>query len=123
MKLVVMLSGAVMVGVSLWMIINPAAFARFIVRFVHLKYMHPFEILSRLTLRVLFVLAADDTRHPTLIRALGYLFMAVGAGLVFMLPAAHRRLGIWMAASLVPMFRPAACGALLFGVFLIYTTL
>lgn len=114
------LFGLIMVMASLVMVAKPDALGRFIVRFCRMPYMHPLEILIRLSFGVLFLRYAEDSKFPLIIEITGYVLLAAGVGLIFLPPSYHRRFGIWAAESLSRFFRPAGLGSLAFGVFLIY---
>ncbi len=112
-----------MVGISLALMARPDASAEAVLRFVRLRYFHPFEIVTRLGFGVLFVMYADQSRFPTVVRVFGYLLVAVGLGLLVTPPSYHRRFGVWSVDKFSKYFRVAGLGSLAFGVFLIYAVL
>ncbi len=118
--LAVLLFGAGMAAISLGMVARPEACGRAILRFTQMRYMHPFEILTRIGFGLVFVTYADESRFPTLISILGYLLLAVGLGLLLTPPSYHRRFGVWSVERLSTYFRVAGLGSFAFGVLLIY---
>ncbi len=119
----VALFGAGMVALSLGMVARPEASARAAVRFTRLRWMHPFEVVTRIGFGALFVLYADQTKFPLLIRVLGYALLAVGIALLFTPPRIHRRFGVWCIEKTARFLRPAGVMSLAFGIFLIYAAL
>ncbi len=116
----IVIFGAGMVALSVGMVVKPEAWARAAVRFTRLRFMHPFEIVTRIGFGALFVLYADQTKFPTLIRVLGYALLAVGVALLFTPPRVHRRFGVWCVEKTARFLRPAGLASLAFGIFLIY---
>ncbi len=112
--------GALMIAMSVVMVVNPAFGGRAIVRFTRMPYMHPFEILTRIGFGLLFVANADQTQFPTTITVVGYLLLAVGAGLLLTPPSYHKRFAIWSVEKFERTFRPAGLVSLAFGIFLVY---
>lgn len=112
-----------MAAISISMVANPQRWSRSIVRFSKWRWFHPFEIASRLLFGLLCVLAADTTRYPRLLNGLGYLLIAVAAGLVLLPPSAHRKFAVWSADRFVSVFRPAGLVTAMFGIFLVYAAL
>ena len=105
------------------MVLNPEGWGRFIVRFSEWRWFHPFEIASRLLFGAVFLQASDVTRYPALMNGIGYLLVAVGAGLILLPPSEHRRFAVWSADRFLPVFRPAGLVTALFGIFLVYAAL
>lgn len=119
--LAIVVFGAGMVGISLALIVNPDVSAEAVLRFVRLRYFHPFEIVTRIGFGVLFVMYADQSKFPTIIRVVGYVLIAVGLGLLVTPPSYHRRFGVWSVEKFSKYFRVAGLGSLAFGVFLIFS--
>ena len=115
--------GLGMVGISLALVARPDAAAEAVRRFVRLRYFHPFEIVTRLGFGVLFVLYADQSKFPTVIRVFGYILVAVGLALMVTPPSYHRRFGIWSVDKFSKYFRVAGLGSLAFGVLLVYAVI
>jgi len=112
--------GFLMMLLSVLMIANPDNWSNGIVKFSENPYFHPFEILSRLIFGVVFIIFADQTLYPTLMRIIGYLLIVVGVGLLLTPPSRHRQFAVWSAQKFRNTFRPAGLGSLIFGAFLIY---
>ena len=66
-----------MMVLSLLMIIKPEFWANGIVEFSEKPYFHPFEIISRFSFGIIFVLFAEKTLYPKLITIIR-LFTACG---------------------------------------------
>lgn len=119
-RIAVVLFGLGMVGISLAMWARPDATASRMLRFIRMPFMHPIEILTRVGFGVLFILGAGPSRFPVVLRAFGYLLVAVGLALLFTPPSLHRRFGVWSVERFSRRFRLAAVPSLAFGAFLIY---
>lgn len=115
--------GLLMMTLSLIMIINPEHWANSIVKFSKKPYFHPFEIVSRFGFGLFFVIFANQTVYPKIISAIGYLLIAVGAGLLLTPPSKHRQFALWSSRKFKDKFRPMGFVSLLFGAFLIYGAL
>ena len=115
--------GALMIVISGIMIISPAYWSHSIKRFSQMPYFHLSEIITRLVAGVIFVVYAAQTQSPTVITIVGYIFLAVGGGLMLTPPSAHRRFAVWSVEKFQKVFRPAGVVSLLFGIFLIYSAL
>lgn len=120
---IIILFGVLMIIFSAIMIISPVYWSQSIIRFSQTPYFHAFEILTRLVAGAIFVIYADQTHSPTMMKIIGYLLLTVGVGLMLTPPSAHRRFAVWSAEKFHKAFRPAGVFSLLFGVFLIYSTL
>ena len=121
--LAVMLFGMLMAGISICMILKPEAWGRALLRFTNMRFMHPFEIVTRLGFGISFVTLADQTKFPTFITVFGFILVAVGLGLLVTPPSYHRRFGVWCAERFSPYSRIAGLGSFAFGMFLIYTAI
>jgi len=119
----IVLFGSVMVAISVAMVARPEAWEQAALRFTRLRYMHPFEIVTRIGFGLLFVTYADDSKFPTFIRLFGYLLLAVGLGLLVTPPSYHRRFGVWSIERFSKYFRFAGLASLAFGIFLIYAAI
>jgi hypothetical protein len=115
--------GLLMLLISVLMIARPNLWIDLALKFSRLKYMHPLEILIRLLFGVTFVNYGSETDYPILIEYIGYLLLAVGAGLLLTPPSQHRRFAIWAITKVGRGFRIAGLGSLVFGGFLIYVAL
>ncbi|MBT8052826.1 MAG: hypothetical protein HKN57_13020 [Xanthomonadales bacterium] len=115
--------GFLMMLLSIVMITNPEYWSNGIVKFSKKPYFHPFEILSRLAFGVVFIMSADQTLYPSLMLVIGYLLIAVGAGLLLIPPSKHRQFAVWSARKFKNTFRPMGFGSLFFGAFLVYAAL
>lgn len=119
----IVLFGAAMVAISVAMVARPEAWEQAALRFTRMRYMHPFEIVTRIGFGLLFVTYADDSKFPTFIRLFGYLLLAVGLGLLVTPPSYHRRFGVWSIERFSKYFRYAGLASLAFGIFLIYAAI
>lgn len=117
------LFGLLMMLISVMMITSPELWVDLALKFSRLKYMHPLEILIRLTFGVPFVIYGPETDYPILIEYMGYLLLAVGVGLMLTPQSKHRRFAIWAINKVGKGFRMAGLGSLIFGGFLIYVAL
>lgn len=120
---VIIFFGALTVALSLLMVINPKRWGDTIVRFSQMRGFHTFEVLSRMVIGVLFLAYANQTAHPKVMSAFGYLLLAVGIGLSFLPSSYHKRFALWSADKFRNIFRPASLASLAFGIFLIYSAL
>lgn len=115
--------GALMALLSIIIAVNPAGFSRGIVAFSRWRYFHVFEVTSRLVFGVLFIVLADRTLYPGLMRVIGYVLVAVSVGLVILAPARHRAFALWSAKTFQRAFRPAGVAGIIFGSFLVYAAI
>lgn len=120
---VIIFFGALTIGLSLLMVINPKRWGDYIVRFSQMRGFHTFEVLSRMVIGVVFLAYANQTAHPKVMSVFGYLLLAVGIGLSFLPPSSHKRFTLWAADKFRNIFRPASLASLAFGIFLIYSAL
>lgn len=104
------------------MIVNPNYWSDGIVDFSKKPYFHWFEIISRITAGLLFVLFNKSTLFPDLILSIGYLLIAVGFGLLITGSVKHRKFAVWSAHKFKRTFRPAGIASFIFGIFLIYVS-
>ncbi len=112
--------GILMMLLSVMMIVNPDRWSERIVTFSEKPYFHPFEVLSRFIFGLVFIIFAEQTLYPVLMSVIGYVLLAVAAGLLILMPARHRRFATWSAHRFKKMFRPMALGSLIFGSFIVY---
>jgi hypothetical protein len=105
------------------MIINPEYWSAGIVKFSEKRWFHPFEIVSRFAFGLVFVVFANQTLYPQLMSFIGYLLIAVSAGLLSTPPSTHRKFAVWSAERFRNLFRPLGFVSLLFGAFLIFAAL
>ena len=117
------LFGSIMAAISLVMVAKPDAWARFIVLYSRMSYMHALEIVIRLGFGLLFVKYAEDAKFPLTIRIMGYVLLAVGVGLMLTPPSSHRRFAVWSVEKFSEYFRRAGLVSFAFGVFLIYVAM
>lgn len=115
--------GALMILLSAVMVVNPAYWSEGIVRFSQKPYFHPFEILSRLIFGAIFIVFSDQTFYPVIMLVVGYLLVAVGAGLLITPPSKHKQFAVWSAQKFKQTFRPAGAISLAFGVFIVYSAI
>ncbi len=117
------INGVLIVAISLVMVARPEVWARFIVRFSRMPYMHLLEILIRVGFGILFLRYADDTKFPLTIEIMGYVLLAVGVGLILTPPSSHRRFAVWSVEKFSKYFRRAGLVSLAFGMFVIYAAI
>ena len=115
--------GFIMVLISVVMMAKPDAWARCIVLYSRMPYMHALEILIRLGFGLLFVKYASDAKFPLTIEIMGYILLAVGIGLMLTPPSSHRRFAVWSVEKFSKHFRRAGLVSFAFGVFLIYVAM
>ena len=115
--------GFIMVLISVVMMAKPDAWARCIVLYSRMPYMHALEILIRLGFGLLFVKYASDAKFPLTIEIMGYILLAVGIGLMLTPPSSHRRFAVWSVETFSKHFRRAGLVSFAFGVFLIYVAM
>ena len=107
--------GLLMMVLSVLMIKNPYAWASSIRTFSHKAYFHLFEIISRLIFGLVFIVYAEQTSLPLLIKVIGWIVLLVAIGLAFTPPSKHRQFAVWSSHRFVKSFRIAGVGSLLFG--------
>ena len=117
------LFGVLMAALSVVMIANPEYWSDGIVKFSEKPYFHPTEVISRIVFGAIFVAYADQTLYPTLNSAIGYLLTLVGVGLLLTPPSKHRKFAVWSAKKFRHIYRPAGVASLVFGVFIIYSSI
>jgi hypothetical protein len=115
--------GLLMMLISLVMIARPQYWSGAIVKFSEKPWFHPFEIVTRLGFGLAFYRFAGDTASPDLMRAIGFLLMAVALGLLLTPPAKHRQFAVWSAHRFAKTFRPMGVISFLFGAFLVQSAL
>ena len=114
--------GLLMMCLSAVMIFSPNGWSSGIVSFSKKSYFYFFEITSRLIAGLIFVLFSGATLYPDLILGIGYLLIAVSAGLLLIGSDRHRKFAVWPAIKFKNTFRAAGFGSFVFGVFLIYVS-
>lgn len=112
-----------MMTISLLMIVNPDYWADLIVKFSEMRFFHLFEIISRFVFGLVFVVSAGQTLFPRLMTFIGYLLIAVSAGLLLTPPSKHRQFALWSARKFRDKFRWMGIGSLMFGAFLFYAAI
>jgi len=112
--------GLLMMCLSVIMIVNPNYWSDRIVDFSKKDYFHWFEISSRITAGLFFVIFHKSTLYPQLIQSIGFLLIAVGIGLLITGSVRHRKFAAWSAHKFKSTFRTAGVGSFMFGIFLIY---
>ncbi len=115
--------GVLMMLLSIVMMVRPDYWSAVIIRFSKKTYFHPFEILSRFLLGLAFIMFSDQTAHPMIILAVGYLLVVVSITLLITPPSKHKQFAVWSAQRFLKVFRPAGFFSFMFGMFLVYTTL
>ena len=112
--------GTLLLCLSVIMVVNPNYWSNGIINFSKKPYFHWFEVVSRITYGVLFVLFNESTSYPQLILSVGYVLIAVGFGLILIGSVRHRIFAVWSANRFKSTFRPAGIASFIFGLFLIY---
>jgi len=120
MKLVVKLFGILMLFSGILLIVKPDIIFGFMENNMESTSLYIFAIVVRLALGIIFIVAAKASKHPGVIKFLGYLFMAAASLLIFMGQENFQH----FINSVIPYIRPftALIGLLsmAFGGFLIY---
>lgn len=115
--------GLLMICLSIIMIVNPDYWSNSIVDFSKKTYFHWFEVISRLIAGFIFVFYNQATLYPQLTLYIGCLLITVAIGLIITGSVKHRQFAVWSAHKFTGIFRPAGCGSLMFGGFLIYISI
>ena len=97
------------------MVIKPKHFADGIGRFADQRWFHPFEIISRAFVGILFLLVAEQTPYPRVILYIGILLCFVSVFLLVLGEERHKRFAR-MTVNIGKNFRylgliAIACGA------------
>jgi hypothetical protein len=106
--------GLLTIILSLFMIVNPSAWARGIISFENKTYFHAAEMMSRAAIGMALILFSDQTLHPRLISAAGYLLAGVAVALFLMGSRRHREFAV-RSAGYIKIFRPAGFVSLVLG--------
>ncbi len=114
--------GLLTVVLSLVMIASPAGWSRGILAFERQRGFHAAEITSRLLLGGVLVACAGSSLYPGVLGALGWLLIAVGAGL-FLMGAPRHRAFARRSATWTHVFRPAGFISLALGLFIVHAAL
>ena len=117
----IVIFGLLMMIFSLTMVISPEYWSKRIILFSEFKYFHPFEIVSRLSFGVLFLIYSHESSYPNMILGIGYLLIAVAIGLLLTPPSKHKVFAVWSAEKFKHIFRPAGIISFIFGLFILYT--
>jgi hypothetical protein len=112
-----------MIALSAVMVIDPDGWSHGIVKFSRMTYFHGFEIASRLFFGVIFIAFSEQTRHPAVMGAFGYLMLAASIGLLVAGSSRHKQFAIWSAGKFRMTFRPAGIASIVFGVFIVYSSM
>jgi hypothetical protein len=115
--------GLMMMALSLLMIISPHTFSKGIIRFSQLTYFHIFEMMSRLFFGVVFVYYSPLTLAPTINVVLGYLMLIAAAVLCVVGAKKHRTFALWSATKFRSTFRFFGLFSLVFGGYIVYTSI
>ena len=115
--------GLLMMLLSLSMAVKPDSFANGIISFSEKSYFHLFEITSRITAGLFFVVYAPDTLYPKIILFIGYVLILVGVGLALTPPRLHRKFAVWSANNFRSKFRLIGIASVPLSIFLIYTVI
>ncbi len=108
-----------MLGFGCFMVAKPRQFSKGIVQFSEKPWFHIFEIVSRGTFGVFFLLVAGSSAYPTLIAILGGVLCFVSLFLIIIGPARHKRFAL-LTSSIGKNFRALGFIALACGAGLIY---
>jgi hypothetical protein len=120
MTIAISLFGVIMIGLCIWGISTPVSMMNSVRGIWNRPWGIHFAVAIRIGLGVLFVLAADETRYPGVVRFLGYL-MIVAAAMIVMIGRERldRFIQWWVDAS--PAFARAwLVLGMAFGAFLLY---
>ena len=112
--------GLIMVFVCCLMVINPMKFSQGIITFSNKSWFHWFEVISRLAIGSLLIVFCGSTKSPALFNYLGYGFIAVGFGLLFIGPEKHRNFANWSAVKLQDKYRAIGILSIPLGILWIY---
>lgn len=115
--------GALMMGLSVFMIASPNQWSKSIIRFSEKPYFHWFEVATRLISGLVFVEFSEQVKLSAMFLGFGYVMIAVAIGLTLLGPSKHVQFARWSAVKFKPSFRGAGVGSLLFGAAIIYLTL
>lgn len=120
--LIVMLFGAGMVMLGAIMVAKPMNFAKGIGSFSQKKWFHPFEIVSRFIVGVLFIIFADHTGFDKLVFGLGVLLIGVSLFLIVIGEKRHKSFAM-KTVKIGKRFRPIGIVAVVAGCALIAISL
>ena len=115
--------GVLMMLLSIVMMVSPGYWSAGIIKFSKKYYFHSVEILSRLLFGLAFIMFSNQTAHPMIILAVGYILVVVSITLLITPPLMHKQFAVWSAQRFLKVFRPAGLFSFMCGMFLVYTTL
>ncbi len=121
MKYIIKFLGLLIVLIGVWVLINPNIFFGYIENNWDSLSFYRLAIATRIILGILFIVAAKDSKYPTVIKIIGFVFIL--AAVIFIL-IGHNGFQDF-ASSMTPFAKPITLGAglvgLLLGGLLIYT--
>lgn len=91
LMIIITLFGIGMLAFGLFMMIKPRQFADGIGRFAEQRWFHPFEIISRAFIGILFLLLADQTPYPKTVFYIGIILCFVSIFLLILGEERHKR--------------------------------
>jgi len=122
MPLVVLLVGALIASISLYLFVRPTAMPGLLHRVFGTRWLYGAALL-RLLLGAALIASAETVAYPRAIALLGWLFVLGGLGLVVIPAPVLRRMVGWFAQLSPAMVRLWLTFAVLFGLFLIFAAL
>jgi uncharacterized membrane protein HdeD (DUF308 family) len=120
MSLIVIVVGLLVTGVALALLVSPRALRQLLHRLLEPRWL-PLVSALRVAVGVLFILAAPDTRLPTLIRVIGIAAIVGGILILFLGSARSQLLADWWLKRSDTILRLWAGAALIFGALLVWT--
>jgi hypothetical protein len=115
------LVGALIVVLSGAMILRPERWSGFMMTFSEMKYARLLEAASGLLFGAVLMLFAEETRDPILVGPIGLVFAIYGVALLLTPSSVLQAFVRWWARK--KLFVPAALGAVVIGVYLVYVAL
>jgi hypothetical protein len=120
MSAIVVMVGLLILLLSISIFISPAKLKRLLRIFMERRWWH-FASAIRIVIGILFLVAAPDTHAPSVVRALGIMFILAGAAIPIMGVARIERLVHWWLARSESTFRLWAIAAAGFGMLIMWS--
>ena len=120
MSAVVVMVGILILLFSISIFIAPATLQRLLQVFMERRWWH-YAMAIRIVIGILFLIAAPDTHAPSVVRALGIIFILAGAAIPIMGVARIERLVHWWLARSEGTFRVWAIVAAGFGMLIMWS--
>lgn len=120
MQTSIILLGLLITALAAVMMMSPARLTGFMLRHSGDPWFHILAAAVRIVLGIVLILYADESRFPTALTLLGWIFLLAGVTFALLSPPRFQKLVAWMFDRFGRYVRIAALGGVVFGLFLVY---